>query len=86
MWHPGKWRRFVLEHRGRREVVASDTTVGGNRSRRSDMKTRLACPCGEMIRGDDEDDLVEKAFAHLREKHPDLADEYQREHILFMAY
>ena len=35
---------------------------------------------------DDEDDLVEKAFAHLREKHPDLADEYQREHILFMAY
>jgi hypothetical protein len=50
------------------------------------MKTRLACPCGEMIRGEDEDDLVEKTFAHLREKHPDLADEYQREHILFMAY
>ena len=50
------------------------------------MKTRLACPCGEMIRGDDEDDLVEKAFAHLREKHPDMANDYQREHILFMAY
>ena len=50
------------------------------------LKTRLACPCGEMIRGDDEDDLVEKAFAHLREKHPTMADEYEREHILFMAY
>jgi predicted small metal-binding protein len=50
------------------------------------MKTRLACPCGEMIVGTDEDDLVEKAFAHLREKHPDMADEYEREHILFMAY
>ena len=50
------------------------------------MKTRLSCPCGELIRGEDEDDLVEKAFAHLREKHPDMVDEYEREHILFMAY
>ncbi|MCU0272127.1 MAG: hypothetical protein MUE34_02740 [Acidimicrobiales bacterium] len=50
------------------------------------MKTRLACPCGELIQGTDEDDLVEKAFAHLREKHPDMADEYERHHILFMAY
>ena len=45
------------------------------------MKTRLNCPCGELIRGEDEDDLVERAFAHLREKHPDMADEYEREHI-----
>lgn len=50
------------------------------------MKTRLACPCGVMIRGEDEDDLVARAFAHLRAQHPDLADEYEREHILFMAY
>jgi predicted small metal-binding protein len=50
------------------------------------MKTTLACPCGQIIRGENEDDLVEKSFAHLREKHPDMADEYEREHILFMAY
>jgi predicted small metal-binding protein len=50
------------------------------------MKTTLACPCGTIIRGSDEDDLVEKSFEHLREKHPDMADEYEREHILFMAY
>ena len=50
------------------------------------MKTHLDCPCGEHIEGEDEDDLVEKALAHLREKHPDLADVYDREHILFMAY
>ena len=36
------------------------------------MKTRLSCPCGEFIQGQDEDDLVEKAFAHLREKHPEI--------------
>jgi hypothetical protein len=50
------------------------------------MKTRLPCPCGELILGENEDDLVEKAFAHLREKHPEMVNDYQREHILFMAY
>jgi len=54
--------------------------------RRFAMKTKLACPCGELIKGEDEDDLVEKAFEHLREKHPDMANEYERHHILFMAY
>jgi hypothetical protein len=39
-----------------------------------------------MIVGTDENDLVEKAKAHLAEKHPDLVDHYEREHILFMAY
>jgi hypothetical protein len=50
------------------------------------MKTCLQCPCGEMIVGTDEDDLVAKAEAHLAEKHPDLAGHYTREQILFMAY
>ena len=48
------------------------------------QKTRLQCPCGEFIQGTDEDDLVEKSLAHLAEKHPGM--EYEREHILFMAY
>ena len=45
----------------------------------------LNCPCGQMLTGDTEDDIVEVASAHLREKHPDMADTYEREHILFMA-
>jgi hypothetical protein len=45
----------------------------------------LRCPCGDSLTGDTEDDLVETSFAHLREKHPDMADSYEREHILFMA-
>lgn len=48
------------------------------------VKTHLNCPCGEAIVGKDEDDLVEKAQQHLADKHPGL--EYEREHILFMAY
>jgi hypothetical protein len=43
----------------------------------------LNCPCGETIEGTDEDDLVEKAQAHLREIHPNRV--YTREQILFMA-
>jgi hypothetical protein len=47
-------------------------------------KTRLQCPCGEFLQGTDEDDMVEKAQQHLKERHPDL--EYERDEILFMAY
>lgn len=47
------------------------------------MKTLLRCPCGSEIRGTDEDDLVDKAQAHLAADHP--GREYEREMILFMA-
>jgi predicted small metal-binding protein len=48
------------------------------------VKTHLNCPCGEAIRGQDEDELVELALAHLAAAHPGM--EYELEHILFMAY
>ena len=48
------------------------------------MKTKLQCPCGELIEGSDEDDLVEKVKQHLAEKHP--GHEYTREQILSLAY
>jgi hypothetical protein len=44
----------------------------------------LNCPCGEAIVGEDDDELVEKAQAHLKASHP--GHEYTREEILFMAY
>jgi hypothetical protein len=48
------------------------------------MKTRLSCPCGHLILAEDEDQLVDLAQAHLAAAHPGL--EYEREHILFMAF
>ncbi|WP_406277404.1 DUF1059 domain-containing protein [Nocardia sp. NBC_00881] len=48
------------------------------------MKTRLSCPCGELIAGVDEDDLVEKTHAHLAANHP--GHDYTRDEILFIAY
>ena len=45
----------------------------------------LRCPCGASLTGATEDEIVDVSFAHLREAHPDMADDYEREHILFMA-
>ena len=45
----------------------------------------LQCPCGDRLVGDTEDEIVDVSFAHLAEQHPDMADSYEREHILFMA-
>ncbi len=45
----------------------------------------LRLPVRGHLQGDSEDEIVEVSFAHLREKHPDMADDYEREHILFMA-
>lgn len=45
----------------------------------------LHCPCGTRLAGATEDEVVAVSFAHLAAEHPDLADSYEREHILFMA-
>ncbi len=47
------------------------------------MKTRLTCPCGETIRAENEDQLVELTQAHLAEAHPGMT--YGRDEILFIA-
>ena len=57
----------------------------GNQACEREYHFVLRCPCGESLTGDTEDELVEVSFAHLRAQHPDLADAYEREHILFMA-
>jgi hypothetical protein len=43
----------------------------------------LNCPCGAVVEGADEDDLVAKAQDHLAAAHPGRT--YTREQILFMA-
>ena len=44
------------------------------------------CPCGEVIEAENDDDLVTKTQQHVREKHPELVDEYDREKILSIAH
>lgn len=57
------------------------TRPGHGEEKRVEMY--LNCPCGEVIEGDDEDDLVAKAQVHLSQAHPGRT--YTREQILFMA-
>jgi len=45
----------------------------------------LDCPCGTTLTGLSEDEIVQVAFAHLREVHPEMADDYERAHVLAMA-
>jgi predicted small metal-binding protein len=47
------------------------------------MKTKLECPCGVLITGKDEDELVANVRAHLAAEHP--GHDYTREEILFIA-
>ena len=45
----------------------------------------LDCPCGSRLTGATEDEIVEVALGHLGQQHPELADNYGREHVLVMA-
>ncbi len=47
------------------------------------VKTRIQCPCGEIIVGKDEDELVELTNAHLKDQHDGRT--YDRDMILMMA-
>ena len=47
------------------------------------MSTTLRCPCGTVINGADEDELVTLTQQHLAAEHP--GREYSRDDILFMA-
>ena len=47
------------------------------------MKTRIQCPCGETLVGQDQDSLVELTNAHLNDQHDCRTSD--REMILMMA-
>jgi predicted small metal-binding protein len=45
------------------------------------MAKQITCECGEMIRGDTDDDVIEGARAHMRRDHPDLVDKVTRDDL-----
>jgi predicted small metal-binding protein len=49
------------------------------------MAKKVDCPCGETMRGEDDDELVTNVEAHVRDEHPEMADAMTRERILSMA-
>ena len=49
------------------------------------MAKQVNCPCGEVVTGENDDELVANAEAHVRDKHPEMVDQMTREKILSMA-
>jgi hypothetical protein len=46
---------------------------------------RITCVCGKIIEGKNDDELWEKAQAHVAADHPDLVGKVSREDILARA-
>lgn len=46
----------------------------------------IDCECGQRIEGEREEELVEKATAHVEENHPDLVGKLGRDDLLAMAH
>jgi len=46
---------------------------------------QIACVCGYVVRGEDDDELWQNAQDHMREDHPDLAGKVSRTDILAQA-
>jgi predicted small metal-binding protein len=46
----------------------------------------IDCPCGQTVRGDDDDQLVANTEEHMRERHPEMVGTKSREEILAMAH
>ncbi len=49
------------------------------------MAKVMNCECGVTVRGETDDELVEGAMEHLREMHPDIAENITREQVLAMS-
>jgi predicted small metal-binding protein len=49
------------------------------------MAKLINCECGQVVRGETDDELIENAEAHIRRDHPDLVGRVSREDLLGMA-
>ena len=45
----------------------------------------INCECGEVVRAEGDDELVQKVEQHVGEAHPDLIGKMSRDDVLAMA-
>ena len=46
---------------------------------------QIPCVCGYVVKGEDDEELWQRAQEHMREDHPDLAGKVSREDVLAQA-
>ena len=49
------------------------------------MPKVINCECGEVVRADSDDELVQKVDQHVRQAHPELVGKMSRDDVLAMA-
>jgi predicted small metal-binding protein len=49
------------------------------------MGKLINCQCGQVVRGETDDELVANAEAHIRRDHPELVGRISRDDLLGMA-
>jgi predicted small metal-binding protein len=49
------------------------------------MAKVVNCECGLIIRGQDDEELIEQVESHISDHHPDLVGTITREDVLSMA-
>ncbi len=49
------------------------------------MAKVINCECGEVVRADNDDELVQKVSSHVSQAHPELVGKMSRDDILAMA-
>ncbi len=49
------------------------------------MAKLINCECGQVVRGETDEALLENAEAHIRRDHPDLVGKVSRDDLLAMA-
>ena len=46
------------------------------------MAKLINCECGYVVRGETDDELVQRAERHIQETHPDMVDRVTRDELL----
>jgi predicted small metal-binding protein len=49
------------------------------------MAKMINCACGETIRGENEDEVLDNAEEHVRSAHAEMADQFPREKLAGMV-
>lgn len=49
------------------------------------MGKLINCECGQVVRGESEDELVANAQAHIEQSHPELVGNVSRDDLLAMS-
>jgi len=75
----------VVRARQRRSNVSANIRErpgSDNRPSIATMARQITCECGEIVRGETEDEVVDLTLDHLRSDHPLLADRITRDEIV----